>query len=261
MKKNNIYYLLGLVLALLLPYNVLGFELDQNDQPSEDNFVRDIPKASFIDKGEFMLGLTASYGSITSENSSLLYLLSGIDASLNYGSIEPFVGYFYGNDKCIGLRMGYSTINANLDSGSLDFGDTNDLELDIPYVNAVSRSFNYSIFHRNYLGIDPKGSFGLFAEVELMVSDSQSTMSFDMGSTIEDINNKSFGVSLNFNPGIVVFVLDNVSTNVSIGLGGLGYTKVTQRDENGQLTGSRETSQFSLKFNITDINFGVTIHL
>ncbi len=263
MKKKNLIYSLGLIAILLLPlkgYATLPLSFEQSGEAQGEQTSK-ITNPVFISKGEIILGLTAAYGTATTDNTSMLYLLSGIDASLSYGSLDPFVGYFYRDNRCVGFRLGYSTMGGTLDSGSLDFGYTNDLEFDIPYVDFQSSSFNYSIIHRNYLALDKKGAFGLFAEVELMASDGQSVTSFDTGGAEQRINNRSFQLNLGFNPGIVVFVLDNVSTNVSFGMGGLGYTRITQHDEMGNECGSRATSQMRFKFNITDINFGITVHL
>ncbi len=263
MKKSYLIYSLGLLIALLLPLpsyatepSVLALDEESQREPTSN-----IPNQVFISKGELVVGLSASYGTMATDNTAMLYLLSGIDASLSYGSIDPFIGYFYRDNRCLGLRLGYSTMAGTLDSGSLDFGETNDLEFDIPYVDFQSSSFNYSLIHRNYLTLDKKGAFGLFAEVELMASEGQSTTSFDTGGAEQHINNRSFQLNLGFNPGIVVFVLDNVSTNVSFGMGGLGYSRITQRDDQGNESGSRATSQMRFKFNITDINFGITVHL
>ncbi|MFI3281887.1 MAG: hypothetical protein R3Y44_07980 [Rikenellaceae bacterium] len=263
MKRNYLIYLLGLLVALSTPL------IANATQPADFTVsevvdrepTSNIPLPNFISKGEVILGLTAAYGTVATDNTSMLYLLSGIDASLSYGSLDPFIGYFYRDNRCIGFRLGYSTMAGTLDSGSLDFGETNDLEFDIPYVDFQSSSFNYSVFHRNYLALDKKGAFGLFAETELMASDGQSVTSYDMGGDEQHINNRSFQLNLSFNPGIVVFVLDNVSTNVSFGMGGLKYTRITQTDELGNQSGSRATSQMRFKFNITDINFGITVHL
>ncbi len=251
MKKVYLIYPLALLIALLSPQYLRG----------QESTAANTQLPVFIDKGDIAMGLSASYGTLTTDNSSMFYLLSGVDVALSYGSINPFAGYFYRDNRFVGVRLGYSTMGGTLDSGTLDFGETNDLELDIPYVDFQSSSFNYSILHRNYLALDRKGAFGLYAETELMASDGRSTSRFESGGVEQSINNRSFQLKLNFNPGIVVFVLDNVSTNVSFGMGGLGYTRITQRDEEGNESGSRVTSQMRFKFNITDINFGITVHL
>lgn len=263
MKRRINIFLLCFVLAAILPSAVSAAEPNsgREDKKKREIFDRDIPEHTFISKGETVLGLTASYGSVVSDNSSLLYLLTGVDGSLHNTSVDPFVGYFYKDNRCLGLRFGYSKLGGAVKGGKLDLGESNDMSFDIPSVAMESNSFDYAIFHRSYLSLDRKGSFGLFAEFELKARDAQSNVSYDLGGESASVRSDSFHLNLGFNPGIAVFVLDNVSTNVSIGLGGLGYTNITQFDADGAAVGSRKTSKLSLKLNVTEINFGITVHL
>ena len=68
-------------------------------------------------------------------------------------------------------------------------------------------------------------------------------------------------VKLAFNPGAAVYIFPNVCATVSFGLGGIQYNSVTQKDESGKKTGSREASNMRFRLNIAAINFGMTIHL
>ncbi len=224
-------------------------------------FDRKIDSYKFISKGELAIGLTASYGSATSENSEFMLIAENINASGTMASFKPFLGYFYNDNKCVGLRLGYSHLSGKIDSASLDFGESNGLEFDLPYIDVVNDVYNYAIFHRSYTSLDKKGRFGLFAEVELIYKSGHNNMLHDFTGATQNIRSNSSHVGLNFNPGITVFVLPNVSSNVSFGLGGLGYTSITQRNENGEVIGRRESSQLRFKFNIAEINFGITVHL
>ncbi|MFI3280626.1 MAG: hypothetical protein R3Y44_01505 [Rikenellaceae bacterium] len=262
MKRAYLTYIILIALSALTPQIALAAEPQATDSLTTDaKYIQKIDQSAFINKGEMMLGLTASYGSLSSDNSALLYLLNGVDAALTYASINPFIGCFYTDNRCVGVRLGYSTIDGVVDSAAIDLGASNDIALDVPNMHLNSRTFEYSIFHRSYLGLDSKGTFGLFAEFELMAQNGKNNISYEISGVQDHTHNESFGLSLGFNPGISVFVLDNVSTNVSFGFGGLGYNKITQYDSEGNMSGSRATSQLRLKFNITDINFGITVHL
>ena len=45
------------------------------------------------------------------------------------------------------------------------------------------------------------------------------------------------------------------------GLGGIQYSSVTQKDENGVKTGSRDASKMRFRLNLANINIGMTVHL
>ncbi len=67
--------------------------------------------------------------------------------------------------------------------------------------------------------------------------------------------------SVNFNPGVAVYVLSNVSATLSFGLGGLSYDSTIQYDREGLYMGESNDSKLSFKFNILAINIGINVHL
>ncbi len=73
--------------------------------------------------------------------------------------------------------------------------------------------------------------------------------------------NKAIHVGLNFNPGIAVYVLPNVCTSLSFGLGGIDYNLTKQLDDSSNVIGQRDDSKLSLRLDLTAINIGVTLHL
>jgi hypothetical protein len=64
--------------------------------------------------------------------------------------------------------------------------------------------------------------------------------------------------SLNFSPGVCVFIMDNVCFNVSFGVFGLNF-KHERQTTNGIDEGSRFASGANFKFNIFNINFGIGV--
>jgi hypothetical protein len=66
---------------------------------------------------------------------------------------------------------------------------------------------------------------------------------------------------LNFSPGLAVYLFPNVCATVSVGLGGLQYNSVKQRNAEGGVAGSRWNSQMRFRVNIADIRIGVNVHL
>ncbi len=213
-------------------------------------------------KGEFLMGASVSYGEIESENSEVMLLLEGIDASGDMLTVKPFVGYFYKDNRCVGLRFGYSTLGGELGSASVNLGESNDINFDIPYVSLRSKSYSAGLFHRSYVGLDRAGRAGLFAEIELSGVKSEGETAYEASSdVIERSSSKSISAELSFNPGVAVYVMPNVCATLSFGFGGLNYKAIDQYDAAGNRTGGRIYSKMSFKFNVTAINFGMNIHL
>ncbi len=230
--------------------------------PTRRRIDREINKLKFAYKGEVIMGLTASYGTLTSDDTDVLLILDNIDADGTFTTVKPFVGYFYRDNSCLGARFGYNHMSGTLDKGALfDLGENNDISLNIPYLDFQSNNFSFGIFHRSYAGLDPKGRFGLFAEFELSVSTGTSRFSYESEGKIKRTFSDNTQLKLAFNPGAAVYIFPNVCATLSFGLGGIQYTSVNQKDEQGNKIGSREASSMKFKLNILAINIGMTIHM
>ena len=232
--------------------------------PTRRRIDREINKLKFAYKG-VMMGLTASYGTVSSDDTDLMLIFDNIDADATIATVKPFVGYFYRDNNCIGIRFGYSHMGGTLDNTYFDAGEGNDLSGQLPYVDLSSDEYSFGIFHRSYAGLDPKGRFGLFAEFELALSTGHSSFAYDPDHNEGGAPNRTYNdktqVKLAFNPGAAVYIFPNVCATISFGLGGIQYTSITQKDADGNKIGSRKASNMRFRLNIAAINFGMTIHL
>ncbi|WP_299100501.1 hypothetical protein [uncultured Alistipes sp.] len=227
--------------------------------PTRQRMDREINKIKFAYRGEVMLGMTASYGTLTTDDADMWTLVSNLSADGAVASIRPFVGYFYKDNRCLGARFGYQYMNGKLQNGAYDLGESNDVSGDIPYMDFTSNSYSFGIFHRSYAGLDNRGRFGLFAEFEFQITNGSSDFVFD------DLQKRTFcnntQIKLAFNPGAAIYIFPNVCGTISFGLGGIQYNTVTQKDASGETVGTRKTSKMRFRLNLLDINFGMTVHL
>lgn len=212
-------------------------------------------------KGEWMTGLGATYGTLSSSDSELWVYLENINLEGKLTSIKPFVSYFYRDDQCVGLRLGYQYLYGNIDSFDLNLGEGNDINMSLEGLRLVDRSFSVGVFHRAYVALDHKGQFNLFSEVEGNVQFGRGEFTNGSGEDKRFTESKSVKCKIDFSPGMSIYIFPQVSTFVSIGLGGIQYSSVKQYDESGKKIGTRHTSKMSFKLNVFDINFGVNVHL
>ena len=229
--------------------------------PTRRRIDREIDKIKFAYKGEVVMGLPASYGTLSSDDTDYMIILDNINASGTVATVKPFLGYFYRDNNCIGIRFGYRHVGGSLNDVRFDLGESNDISMDIPYLDMSSDNYSFGLFHRSYAGLDPKGRFGLFAEFELSFSTGTSDFAYESDGAIRRTYSDNTRVQLMFNPGAAVYIFPNVCATVSFGLGGVQYTSVTQKDEAGNKIGSRKASNMKFKLNIAAINIGMNIHL
>lgn len=175
--------------------------------PTRRRIDREINKLKFAYKGEVIMGLTASYGTMSSDDTDIMLILDGIDADGTVATVKPFIGYFYRDNNCLGVRFGYRHMDGNLDAARYDLGESNDASGSIPKVNFNSDNYSFGIFHRSYAGLDPKGRFGLFAEFELSLSTGTSKLSYQPDTASDNMKttfSDNTQLKLAFNPGAAV---------------------------------------------------------
>ena len=212
-------------------------------------------------RGEWMTGLTASYGTLSSEDSQFWVFLDGIDAEGAITTVKPFFGYFYRDNRCVGLRLGYQYINGDLGNLSLDLGEQNGISLGVGGMQFLSNNYSVSAFHRSYFAIDSKGQFGVFAEIECDAQFGSSDFINSSSGETQMTKSDNVKLGLNFNPGVAIYVFPSVCATVSVGLGGVKYSHIKQYDAEGVETGSRSASKMQFRINLADIHFGMVVHL
>lgn len=230
--------------------------------PMRQRVDRNIGDNKFVYKGEFMLGLTASYGNISTENSDIMLLLNDINIGLRSTTIRPFFAYAYRDNMAVGLRLGYQYINGSLGNINLDLGLLADgMEgINISDLGLRNESFSWALFHRNYLGLDRRGIVGVIIESELLVK-TGSTLFTSGGDVVNVSRSSNFAAQLNVNPGLGIYIFPQVCVTATVGIGGLRYNNVRQYDGAGNVIGRRDHSSLNFKVNITDIQIGVVAHL
>lgn len=230
--------------------------------PSRQRVDRNIDKNKFVYKGEVMLGLTASYGKVNSENSDIMLLLNGINVGLRSTTVRPFFAYSYSDNHSVGLRFGYEYISGNLSNIDVNLGlIAEGMEnLTIGDIGLRNESYSWSLFHRDYLGLDRRGIIGVILETELLIK--SGTTKFMAGA--DDVSaslSRNFAAQLNVNPGLGIYVFPQVCVTATVGIGGLKYNNIRQFNDAGEIVGRRDHSGLNFKINITNIQIGVVAHL
>lgn len=210
----------------------------------------------FIPKGQWMFGLTASYGEFSSEDIEILSLLKDLSFKGKIYSLQPTLSYFIRNNQSMGLKFNYTRAIADLGGLSVDFDD--DLNFTLSNVSYYSQNFSASIFYRNYVGLGAEKRFAIFNEVDLAFGSGSSRFLRSYDGEPKDTKTLTTKVGLNFSPGLTVFIMDQVCFNVSFGVFGLHVTHDKQYT-NGADEGSRTSSGANFRFNLFNINFGIGV--
>lgn len=211
-----------------------------------------------IPKGQWSFGLTASYGEFNTDDIELLSILKDFDIKVKIYSIKPSISFFFKSNQSLGLKFNYSRSFVDLNNMTFDFDD--DLNFSLKDVSYYSQSYTTSINYRNYVGLGAEKRFAIFNEIDLGFGAGSSRFKRIYNGEPRDTRTNSTEVSLNFSPGLCVFIMDYISFNVSFGVFGL-HMRSEKQITDGVEEGSRFTSGANFRFNIFNINFGMAVHI
>lgn len=229
---------------------------------------RGIINYRFIPKGKWIGGATASYVDFDSKDSRLLFsLLKNFDCHARTVSVKPFIGYAIRNNITIGAKLGYNHTVAQLDNLALNMDD---LDFSLKDIRYTEDTYSLGLFHRSYVGLDAGRRFGLFNETTLSFNtgttrfsrgkDSAETTATESENTFRSTETTLYELHLGINPGVAVFIMQNVSAEVSFGVIGFKYSSEKQKNNLGE-TGKRHNSGANFKINLFNINIGITLCL
>ncbi|MDE6243535.1 MAG: hypothetical protein K2M14_05955 [Muribaculaceae bacterium] len=221
----------------------------------------------FIPKGSWQVGITASYGKYSASDLQILDLVGDMDFGITAFSVNPYISYTVRNNISVGLRFGYTSLKGSIDNMQVDFDE--DLNFNLQNVSYRNESYTSAFFVRQYIGLSRAGRFGVFNEMELAFSSGNSDFTRMYDSAPKATHTTFMSAKLNFSPGLCVFIMDNVSFNISLGVFGFYLRNEKQRsyilnpedaEKYPDESGNRFTSGASFRFNIFNINFGLGIH-
>lgn len=210
-----------------------------------------------IEKGDIQLGLQIAYATLSSDDSELFMLAKNMDATGSYFQVAPNVAYAYRDNHAVGLRFKYAKAQATVDNLDLDLL-SDDLKFNLQDIYALTSTYQLSFLHRSYIGLDRRGIFGLY--VDVLAGYVHSRTQFEYNAETQDTYTAANKFKCSISPGFVVFPMNNVSVNVSIGIANLTYSRMSYY-KNEVCTGYRSSFKMKAGLSVFDLFFGVTFHL
>ncbi len=244
--------------ALIPLLLILGL-LPLRGQPGTDSLsvsgkrVRD---RVFMPKGDVSAGIQFFYLDLASSNSEVMMILRSLDAVGSVLSVSPYFDYAYRDNRSVGIRSKYTAASGSVSNADLSML-SDGLEMSLQDITADSRTIQSELYHRTYAPLDSKGRFGVFTDIALSWSRSNTSFSYNAQSL--DSRTVTDKLRIAVHPGLMIFVLNNLSTHVSIGIGGANYSK-TDYIKDGEVSGSRYGSKVNFMIDILDISYGLSLH-
>lgn len=218
---------------------------------------RGIKNHLFVKEKTWMTGLTVSYIGYDSKDTQFMSLLKDFNCDANMFGINAFCGFFVKNNICVGMKMGYSKLHASLGNISIDIDE--DMNFSLKDMAFNQELLSTTLFHRSYVGLDSGKRFGLFNETSLSLN--MGTSHYERGTEeTKDTKTNIRELQIGLNPGITVFIMENVAAEVSFGVVGFKYRQEKQTVD-GEESGWRKSSGANFKINLLNISIGIVAYL
>lgn len=214
------------------------------------------PDRVFMPKGDVSTGIQFFHLNLDSSNSELALILQHLDASGEILSISPYFDYTYKDNRSIGMRSKFSSVSGGVSNADLSMLNEG-FEMSVQDIKAKSKILQSEIYHRSYAALDERGRFGVFMDVALSWSRTDTSFSYNAKSL--DTSSVAQKLRVAAHPGLMIFVMNNLSTHVSIGIGGAQITK-TDYMKNGEKVGNSYISKVNFMLDILDISYGLSLH-
>ncbi len=212
----------------------------------------------FIPKGTWKAGLTVSYGEFSTTDLQLLNLIGDVDVNAHTFNIKPYLSYFLRNNLALGVRMGYTRSSGAIDSFKVDIDE--DMNFNLHDIGYRAESYSAAVMVQQYMGLTRRGRFGVYNEAELSFSSGNSDFDRPYAGVMKRTHTTNMEAKLTFSPGVCVFIMENVSFNLSFGVFGF-YLRNENQQVDGVPEGSRFTSGANFRINLFNLAFGLGIHL
>ncbi|MGL5957084.1 MAG: hypothetical protein ACRCZZ_00515, partial [Phocaeicola sp.] len=185
-------------------------------------------------------------------------IIGNLDTNAKSYGFNPFVGYVYKDNQFLGAKLGYEQLLVSLDN--LDINIMEDLDFSITDFYYSENLYSMALVHRSYVGIDTRKRFGFFRDTTLSYKTGYSTLMRGEENHRRNTRTTINEFRLQMSPGLAVYIMQNISAELSLGIVGMKYRSEKQRNEDGTV-GSHRTSGADFKISLLNINFGITLCL
>lgn len=220
---------------------------------------RGILNYRFIPQGSWISGFTVSYWNYDSADNKMLFaFFDNFDCNGRNLNFSVYGGYAVRSNMVVGVKFGYRDTQGDLDNITLRIDD--DVDFSLKDLHLKQKLYNVSLFHRSYVGLDAGRRFGLFNETALTVNFGNSQFDRGVNENLVKTRTDILEVQLGINPGLAVFIMQNVSMECSLGVAGIRYRQERQKNSLGE-SGKRTVGGSNFRINPFNINLGLTVCL
>ena len=213
---------------------------------------------TFVPKGQWVFGGSASYSTHTNEDYTFV-ILENIRSDGYTFKVSPLVGYAVKENMALGVRFIYGRNLLKVFDGELNLGDEESgTHISADYYYSLKHSYSVAAVWRQYIPLGRNKRFALFNEMSLAVGGHQSKFAAD--TPLRGTYERGYDVSLGVSPGLIAFATNTLAVEINVGVMGISYSSAHQV-QNRVETADVRSSYMNFKVNLLSIGLGVSFYL
>ena len=223
----------------------------QNFDRGYDN----IPSSPCVKKGTWVAGGTLSYSQHVNDGHSIL-LINNINSNGYSVSVNPKVVYMLKDNMGVGVKFSYDRSMLDLASAGLSVAG---VEMNAKDCYQINHKYSVHAMCRAYIPFADIKRFALFADVLLGGSFKQGKAFNAGGEYVLGTYEEATSLELAVNPGIMVFLSNNLAMECNVGLFGVSYGWKNQI-RNQVAAGSTDLASAGFMVNLLSIGVGISYY-
>ena len=220
-----------------------------------DRGYENIPSSPFVKKGTWVAGGTLSYSQHVNDGHSIL-LINNINSNGYSVSVNPKVVYMLKDNMGVGVKFSYDRSMLDLASAGLSVAG---VEMNAKDCYQINHKYSVHAMCRAYIPFADIKRFALFADVLLGGSFKQGKAFNAGGEYVLGTYEEATSLELAVNPGIMVFLSNNLAMECTVGLFGVSYGWKNQI-RNQVAAGSTDLASAGFMVNLLSIGVGISYY-
>ena len=210
---------------------------------------------TFVEKGTWVAGGTAGFSNHLNKDYNFL-VISGINSNGFNLSLNPKLLYTLKDNTAVGLRFSYDRGMLDLNSASVSFSD---ISMSAADCYQLHQKYSAHAVYRTYIPLAGAKRISMFADLLLGGSFKQGKSYNGGGEYITGSFESAYALELAVDSGIVAFLSERLALELNVGVFGLSYNWLDQK-QNQVILGNADFTSAGFMVNLLSLGVGLSYY-
>lgn len=210
---------------------------------------------TFVEKGTWVAGGTASFSNHLNKDYNFL-VISGINSNGCNLSLNPKLLYTLKDNTAVGLRFSYDRGMLDLNSVSISFSD---ISMSAADCYQLHQKYSAYAVYRSYIPLAGAKRISMFADLLIGGSYKQGKSYNGGGEYLSGSFESAYALELAVDSGIVAFLSERLALELNVGVFGVSYNWLDQK-QNQVILGNADFTSAGFMVNLLSLGVGLSYY-